>query len=92
MSLLIGLGLLLFALGVAVFLTRRTTVLMLCGVELMLNAANLNLVAFSRLDLLRAQGQIFALFVMVVAVAETAVLLAILYAWAHKVPDRTQLL
>lgn len=48
------------------------------GIELMLNAANLNLVAFSRYDPSRLQGQVFALFVIVVAAAEAAVALAIL--------------
>jgi NADH-quinone oxidoreductase subunit K len=82
---LLILGMLLFALGVGVFFTRNTPVLMLCGVELMLNAANVNLVAFSRLDPIRAEGQAFSLFVMVIAAAETAVLLAILYA-GYKLP------
>jgi len=66
--------------------------MMLCGVELMLNAANLNLVAFSRLEPMHAQGQVFALFIMVVAAAETAVLLAILVAWARQMPERHTLL
>ncbi len=48
------------------------------GIELMLNGANLNLVAFSRFDPDRLQGQMFALFVIVVAAAEAAVALAIL--------------
>jgi NADH:ubiquinone oxidoreductase subunit K len=77
---LLALGLLLFGVGAGVFFTRRTPIVMLCGVELMLNAANVNLVAFSRLDAVRAEGQVFALFVMVIATAETAVVLAILYA------------
>lgn len=76
---LLLLGIVLFATGAAVFFTRRTPVLMLCGAELMLNSANVNLVTFSRLDPVRAEGQVFALFVMVVAAAETAVLLALLY-------------
>ena len=92
MPALILAALCLFCVGVGVFLTRRTTVMMLCGVELMLNAANLNLVAFSRLDPLRAQGQVFALFFMVIAAAETAVLLAILVAWARQMPERHTLL
>jgi len=81
---LVILGMVLFAVGVAVFFTRRTPILMLCGAELMLNAANVNLVAFSRLDPIRAEGQVFALFVMVIAAAETAVLLALMYALARQ--------
>jgi NADH:ubiquinone oxidoreductase subunit K len=72
------LGAFLFCVGVATVLTRRNAILMLIGVELILNAANLNLVAFSRYDPARLQGQMFALFVMVVAAAEVAVALAIL--------------
>lgn len=51
---------------------------MLMGIELMLNAANINLVAFSFYDPERIQGQMFTLFVMIVAAAEAAVALAIL--------------
>jgi len=86
-SALIAIGIVLFGLGAAIFMTRTTPLLMLVGVELMLNAANLNLVAFSRLDPLQASGQVFALFIMVVAVAETAVLLAILTCWARQHPQ-----
>lgn len=48
------------------------------GVELMLNAANINLVAFSRFDKNPAQGQVFALFVMIIAATEIAIGLAII--------------
>lgn len=68
----------LFALGVYGVLARRNAVAALMGVELMLNAANLNFVAFSvylRDRLLG--GQIFALFLIVVAAAEVGVGLAI---------------
>ncbi|MBD0254703.1 MAG: NADH-quinone oxidoreductase subunit NuoK [Cytophagales bacterium] len=68
----------LFCIGVAAIITRRNAVVVLMGIELMLNAANLNLVAFSRYDPGRLQGQVFALFVIVVAAAEAAVALAIL--------------
>ncbi len=74
------LGMVLFAAGAAVFMTRRSAIVMLCGAELMLNAANLTLVGFSRLDPTHADGQVFALFIMLVAAAEAAVLLAILFA------------
>ncbi len=68
---------LLFALGLFGALTRRNAVHVLMGLELMLNAANLNLVAFSRYGAGGLQGQVFALFVIVVAAAEVAVALAI---------------
>ena len=67
---------LLFSTGLAVVMTKRNAVVVLMGVELMLNAANLNLVAFSRHDP-ALQGQFFSLFVMVVAAAEVAVGLAL---------------
>lgn len=70
---------LLFAIGAAGVLLRRNGIAILLGIELMLNAGNLSLVAFSRqhgnLD-----GQIFVFFVMAVAAAEVAVGLAILVA------------
>jgi NADH:ubiquinone oxidoreductase subunit K len=66
----------LFAIGVYGVLARRNGVLVLMGVELMLNAVTLNLVAFSaRLD--AVAGQVFALFVITIAAAEVGVGLAI---------------
>ncbi len=67
----------LFFIGLAIFLTKKHPVVILMGIELMLNATNINLVAFSQQDP-RLQGQLFALFVMIVAVAESAVALAIM--------------
>ena len=58
-------------------LTRRNAVNVLMGVELILNSANLNLVAFSRYSSTGIDGQMFAVFVIVVAAAEVAVALAI---------------
>ncbi len=73
----LGLGAALFSIGVIGVVTRRNAIGVLIGVELILNAANVNLVGFSRytggLD-----GQIFALFVIVLAAAEAAVALAII--------------
>jgi NADH-quinone oxidoreductase subunit K len=67
----------LFVIGVAGMLVRRNALVMFMCIELMLNAANLTLVAFSRaLDNL--DGQVFVFFVMVVAAAEVAVGLAII--------------
>lgn len=68
----------LFSLGIAVVLQKKNAVVILMGIELMLNAANLNLVAFSRYDPALLQGQMFSLFVMVIAAAEAAVGLAII--------------
>ena len=67
----------LFCLGILGVLTRRNAVNVLMGVELILNAANLNLVAFSRFGTGNLQGQMFAVFVIVIAAAEAAVALAI---------------
>ncbi|MDZ7935301.1 MAG: NADH-quinone oxidoreductase subunit NuoK [Emticicia sp.] len=69
---------LLFSIGLAVAVTKRNAILILMGIELMLNAVNLNLVAFSQYDPNRLQGQMFALFIMVVAAAEVTVALAII--------------
>lgn len=68
----------LFSLGVLAVITKRHAIVVLMGIELIFNAANLNLVAFSRYDPTLLQGQLFALFVMVVAAAEAAVALAII--------------
>ena len=66
----------LFALGVFGLLTRRNAVGLLASVELMANAANINLVAFSRFRA-APTGQIFALFTTALTVAEVAVGLAL---------------
>ncbi|KGP71793.1 NADH-quinone oxidoreductase subunit NuoK [Pontibacillus yanchengensis] len=71
----------LFALGLFGALTKRNTVIVLICIELMLNAVNLNLVAFSKFGVNPAiTGQIFSLFSITVAAAEAAVGLAILIA------------
>ncbi len=67
----------LFALGAAGVLVRRNPLVILISIELMLNAANLALVAFSR-QLQNMEGQLFALMSMTVAAAEAVVGLAIL--------------
>ncbi|GAA4442793.1 NADH-quinone oxidoreductase subunit NuoK [Ravibacter arvi] len=71
-------GCTLFSIGLAVAVTKKNAIGVLLGLELMLNAVNLNLVAFSRHDPAHLQGQLFALFVMVVAVCEVAIALAII--------------
>jgi NADH-quinone oxidoreductase subunit K len=67
----------LFSLGIMAVLTRRNAVNVLMGVELILNSANLNLVAFSRYAWINLDGQLFAIFIIVIAAAEAAVGLAI---------------
>ena len=70
------LGALLFAIGVYGVLARRNGVMVLMSIELMLNAVNLNLVAFGvQHDVV--SGQVFALFIIAVAAAEVGVGLAI---------------
>ena len=72
-------GALLFSIGLAVALSKRSAVGVLMGVELMLNSVNLNLVGFARLtDAPRPiDGQVFAVFVITAAAAEAAVALAL---------------
>ena len=67
---------LLFSIGIYGVLARQNAVLILLSIELMLNAVNINLLAFSAL-LEQAVGQVFALFVIAVAAAEVGVGLAI---------------
>jgi NADH-quinone oxidoreductase subunit K len=67
----------LFCAGFYTVITRRNGVAVLMGVELILNAANLNFIAFSHYLSRHMGGQIFAVFVVVLAAAETAVALAI---------------
>lgn len=66
----------LFTLGLVGVFTRRNAIVVLMSLELMLNAANLNFIAFSRFHG-GMEGQIFALFVICVAAGEVAVGLAI---------------
>lgn len=74
----------LFSIGLATVIIRRNVIILLMGVELMLNAANLNLVAFSRWRGGAVDGQVMALMIIVVAAAEIAVALAIvIQAYRH---------
>ncbi|MCE9636916.1 MAG: NADH-quinone oxidoreductase subunit NuoK [Planctomycetes bacterium] len=75
----IVLSALLFAIGLFGVVTRKNVVVILMGLELMLNAANLAFVAFSRHHG-NLQGQVFTFFVIAVAAAEAAVALSILMA------------
>ena len=71
---------LLFELGLICVLTRRNAIGLLMGVELILNSANLNFIAFGRFVENGVTGQVFALFVMVLAAAEAAIAMAIVLA------------
>lgn len=70
-------GAVLFVAGVVCMATKRNGIGVLMGVELVLNGANLNFVAFSRFTPLGLDGQIISLFVIVLAAAEAAIALAI---------------
>ena len=68
-----------FCCGVYTILTRKNAVSILMGVELVLNAANLNFVAFSQYSRIGGvHGNVFAIFVILLAAAEAAVALAII--------------
>ena len=75
----VALGAALFLIGTLGVLTRRNIVIILMSIELILNAVNINLIAFSRYYG-QTNGQIFAMFVIAIAVAEAAVGLGILIA------------
>ena len=68
----------LFSLGLFGVITRRNGVAVRMGVELILNAANLNFLAFARFGGMNMAGHVYALFVIVLAAAEAAVALAII--------------
>lgn len=68
----------LFCLGLYVIVSKKNAIQVLIGIELMLNAAILNLVAFGKYDRINNSGQMFALFAIVLAAATTAVALAII--------------
>jgi NADH-quinone oxidoreductase subunit K len=78
-------GALLFSIGVAGVLTRRNIIVIFMSIELILNAANLNFIAFSRYlqdsgNLNAVAGQVFTVFIIVVAAAEAAIGLGIVIA------------
>nr|WP_304130972.1 NADH-quinone oxidoreductase subunit NuoK [Ignavibacterium album] len=68
---------LLFSMGIYAIITRKNAVMVLMGVELILNSANINFIAFSRFGNFGFNGQLIALFVIVLAAAEAAIALAI---------------
>ena len=67
----------LFSFGIFGIVTRKNAVMVLMGIELILNAANINFVAFARYGNFGYNGQIMALFVIILAAAEAAIALAI---------------
>jgi NADH-quinone oxidoreductase subunit K len=74
----LALGALLFVCGVMSMAVKRNAIGVLMGVELVLNGANINFVAFARFNpVFQLEGQVFSLFVIVLAAAEAAVALAI---------------
>ncbi|GAC1416466.1 MAG: NADH-quinone oxidoreductase subunit NuoK [Actinomycetota bacterium] len=78
LALVLTLGALLFSIGVYGVLARKNAVLVLMSIEMMLNAVNINLVAFgTHFKDVAGTGQIFALFVIAIAAAEVGIGLAI---------------
>jgi NADH-quinone oxidoreductase subunit K len=67
----------LFSFGIYGIVTRKNAVMVLMGLELVLNAANINFIAFARYGNFGFSGQIIALFVIILAAAEAAIALAI---------------
>lgn len=91
-EIILYLGAFLFCIGLMIVLTRKNLIMMLIGIELMLNAANLNLIAFNSLYPPTSSGQFFILFIIVVAVCEAAVGIALVLRVFHfyktSVPDQ----
>jgi NADH:ubiquinone oxidoreductase subunit K len=77
------LGAFLFCVGLTVVLTRQNLIMMLIGIELMLNAANLNLIGFNSLYPAQTDGVFFILFIILVAVCEAAVGIALVLRVYH---------
>ncbi|GMA50945.1 NADH-quinone oxidoreductase subunit K [Alicyclobacillus contaminans] len=78
----LALAAILFCIGLFGVLTKRNLIMVLVSMELMLNAANINLVAFSRIQSKpNLSGQVFSLFTITIAAAEIAVGLALLLAF-----------
>jgi NADH:ubiquinone oxidoreductase subunit K len=78
LTIYLAIGVVLFVLGLVAVLTSKNLVKILMGVELILNAAGLNFVTFSRFTTLNLDGQLAALFIIVIAASEAAVALAII--------------
>ena len=78
-------GAILFSLGMYAVITRKNAIQVLIGVELMLNSSILNLVAFGKYDRIANTGQLFALFIIVLAAASVAVGLVIILNFYNRV-------
>ncbi len=91
-NILFALSAFLFSAGLFIVFAKKNAIMILLGIELMLNAANLNLILFNRQNPTNYEGQFFALFVILVAVCEAAVGIAIIlkaYHYFHTaVPDQ----
>ena len=68
----------LFSLGVFAVITRKNAIMVLMGIELILNSANINFIAFSKFSGMNLEGHIATIFVIILAAAETAIALAII--------------
>jgi NADH-quinone oxidoreductase subunit K len=68
---------LLFGLGLFAVVSRRNAIMILMGIELILNSANINFLAFAKYGHLGLDGQVIAIFVIILAAAEAVVALAI---------------
>ncbi len=71
-------GAILFCLGLFAIVTRKNAIMVLMGLELVLNSANINFIAFSKFGGANIQGHVAAIFVIILAAAEAAVALAII--------------
>jgi NADH-quinone oxidoreductase subunit K len=69
---------LLFGLGLFAVVTRKNAIMILMGIELILNAANINFIAFSKYGSIGLDGQVISIFVIILAAAEAAIALAII--------------
>ena len=75
---------LLFGFGLFAVVTRRNAIMVLMGLELILNSANINFIAFSRFNGMKMDGQAVAVFVIILAAAEAAIALAIVLNIYHR--------
>jgi NADH-quinone oxidoreductase subunit K len=67
----------LFSLGLVGVVTRKNAIMVLMGIELILNSANINFVAFAKYGGMNLNGQVIAIFVIILAAAEAVIALAI---------------
>lgn len=69
---------LLFGLGLFAVVTRKNAIMLLMGIELILNSANINFIAFAKFGTLGLDGQVISIFVIILAAAEAVIALAII--------------